>query len=250
LRCRMRQHATLPLAFRLALDLGMNLAPVDVAHAHGDGARRPVNVADKLNRPNSVPSVGEQFPDDAGRAVWEFDSELHGPSRAGDDAGRLCGPRLHRLSPGKSEPRRARRLTDAFIETTSNAKRLHSALGNKPPAEFEADLRSIANRQPQENVSPVTELNVSHLRGALHLLGRQNSQLGRQNSRLGRNNSRLCRIEFPVCCLFCQLPCSHGASGAPSFRCKEGVRCGVSHSIRLAIAGGPRVHFCGRPGLH
>ena len=41
----------LPLGF--AFDLGMELAPIQVEHAHGDGARRPVNVADKLDRTDS-----------------------------------------------------------------------------------------------------------------------------------------------------------------------------------------------------
>lgn len=37
------------LMLGVAFDLGMNLASVQVEHAHGDGARRPVDVADKLD---------------------------------------------------------------------------------------------------------------------------------------------------------------------------------------------------------
>jgi transposase InsO family protein len=44
----------------------------------------------------------------------------------------------------------ARRDIGAFIETVYNTQRLHSALGYKPPAEFEADLSRSPNRQPDE----------------------------------------------------------------------------------------------------
>jgi hypothetical protein len=35
----------------------MNLAPVNVEHAHGDGARRPVYVSDKLDRACSASRI-------------------------------------------------------------------------------------------------------------------------------------------------------------------------------------------------
>jgi hypothetical protein len=59
----------------------MNLSPVHVEHAHGDGARRPVYVSDKPDRADSVPRIGEHLTDDAGRSVEELDAKLHGRSR-------------------------------------------------------------------------------------------------------------------------------------------------------------------------
>jgi hypothetical protein len=65
------------LALRLTLDLDMNLSPVDVEHAQDDRLQRPIYFANKLNRPNSVPSVGKQFGNDGRRAVEELDLILH-----------------------------------------------------------------------------------------------------------------------------------------------------------------------------
>jgi putative transposase len=50
----------------------------------------------------------------------------------------------------------ARRDIGAFIETVYNTERLHSALGYKPPVEFEAELSQARNRQPsaQTALSP------------------------------------------------------------------------------------------------
>jgi hypothetical protein len=55
-------HLTTSLTPRVALDLGMNLPPVCVEHAHSNGVRRPVHADHKRNRANGVMGVGGQIP--------------------------------------------------------------------------------------------------------------------------------------------------------------------------------------------
>jgi hypothetical protein len=87
----------------------MNLAPVQVEHAHGHGALRPVNVSDKPDRANSVSRVGMQFPNDAGRPVKELDAKLHRESRA------VVGETLRWRPANKRESASSRR--DVFVST-------------------------------------------------------------------------------------------------------------------------------------
>jgi hypothetical protein len=55
----------------------MNLAPVDVEYAHGDGPRRPVDLGDKRNCAGRCPCGGGQFSNDGRSAIKELDSILH-----------------------------------------------------------------------------------------------------------------------------------------------------------------------------
>ena len=54
----------------------MNLAPIRVEYSHGDGARWPIGVDNKLDRTRNVLGVGAPFTNDLGRAVEELDSGI------------------------------------------------------------------------------------------------------------------------------------------------------------------------------
>jgi hypothetical protein len=54
-----------------------------------------------------------------------------------------------------------RRQIGTFIETIYNRQRLHSALGYKPPVEFEAELRPVAPTLNQDEALSLN-LRVSH----------------------------------------------------------------------------------------
>jgi hypothetical protein len=60
----------------------MNLAPVQIEHAHGHRARGLVYIAYKLDRADSVSRVREHLTDNARRSVKELDAKLQGQSRA------------------------------------------------------------------------------------------------------------------------------------------------------------------------
>jgi hypothetical protein len=55
----------------------MNLAPVRIKHAHGDGTRWPISVNDKLERAPNAPQVRCHFAKDVSPGVKELDSVLH-----------------------------------------------------------------------------------------------------------------------------------------------------------------------------
>ena len=59
-----------------------------VEHAHGDGARRPMRVDDKLDRAHNVSGVGAPFANDVRGAVQDLDSVLHGQRSTAFEASR------------------------------------------------------------------------------------------------------------------------------------------------------------------
>jgi hypothetical protein len=60
----------------------MNLPPISVEYAHGDGARRPVNVGNKLDRADSVSCIGDQFEKGAfGRGVGSPSQDRSGSAK-------------------------------------------------------------------------------------------------------------------------------------------------------------------------
>ncbi len=85
-------RTTQTLTLSVALDLGMNLAPVQIDHARGDGARRPVNVDDRGDGVCSASSVGAQL-------------RTRGPEKVGQipprKRRRFCQCRLMRRQPAR-----------------------------------------------------------------------------------------------------------------------------------------------------
>ena len=61
----------------------------------------------------------------------------------------------------------ARQRIGAFLETIYNRGRLHSALGYKPPVEFEDELRQLPNRLKRRSKRPVTQI-ICLRQGAQH----------------------------------------------------------------------------------